>query len=136
MESKAHPDASFPPVYAESADFRLQKVIGPSMRQVNFMACTPLDGDIIVAASLFEERAISLYSVRLAQIIGTLENRGSKSTVALLFHSTYPDVLLSADISGELRAWKWQTGTLLRSWKKLHSRLIYKVDVVSGDPDR
>ncbi|ORY47781.1 WD40 repeat-like protein [Rhizoclosmatium globosum] len=54
------------------------------------------------------------------------------ATAGVVFHPTNPDLLLTADMEFCVKLWDWKQSILVRSWKKHHSRVIWKVAFVPG----
>lgn len=55
-----------------------------------------------------------------------LDNGTHKPVLTLNFHPRETDLLLSSDMEFDIKLWDWRQETMLRSWKKVHTRIIYK----------
>lgn len=96
-------------------------------------------GSLIVATAPSEDRTdkhISIWDAAKNEILSRLDNVTSKPVVFLLFHPSFPELLLSADMEFDVKLWNWREGTLVRWWKKHHTRIIYKLMFVPGDDTR
>jgi WD40 repeat protein len=69
-------------------------------------------------------------------LINTLNNNSLKPVVCLIFHPSFPELCLSADMEFDVKLWNWKEGTLVRWWKKHHSRIIYQLGFIPGDDTR
>ena len=65
-----------------------------------------------------------------------LDNGTHKPVVSLTFHPTRPHLLMSADMEFDVKLWDWESGSLVRSWKKRHTRVIWKAAFVPGYENR
>ncbi len=81
------------------------------------------------------DRCISIWDIQSGTLLKRLDNGSNKSIVLLLFHPQYPNLLLSADMDFDVKVWDWESGDLLGHWKKHHTRIIYKMDLVPGTHD-
>lgn len=87
------------------------------------------------------DRKISIWLLRTAasntpSLYTQLDNGTYKSIMTLTFHPTRPEWLLTSDLDFDVKLWDWRKGVCLKTWKKLHSRIIHKVGVVPGCPER
>ncbi|KAI8815944.1 uncharacterized protein EV422DRAFT_336670 [Fimicolochytrium jonesii] len=138
------PDADLPPppTHLSSADFALSTTCGPVLNEIRALDVTSVSktGQIVAATAGSHDRSdkrISIWDARTGSLLTQLENGTSKPVTCLVFHPESPYLLLSADMEFDVKLWDWRTGTVLRTWKKLHTRIIFRVSVVpGGDYDR
>ncbi|KAJ3012046.1 hypothetical protein HKX48_006515 [Thoreauomyces humboldtii] len=130
-------DADMPPqpVQLSSADFALASTCGPVMNEIRALdvTCVPETGEVIAATAGSHDRSdrrISLWDVRRGTLLAHLDNATSKPITCLAFHPDDPRLLLSADMEFDVKLWEWRSGTLLRSWKKMHTRIIFRTAFV------
>lgn len=85
---------------------------------------------IIAATSGGEDRSdkkISLWDVRSGNLIHHLSNTTTnKPILTVSFHPKQKNLLLTSDMEYDIKIWDWQSGVVLTSWKKAHSRIIHK----------
>lgn len=94
---------------------------------------------IIVATSGGDDRAdrkINIWDVRADTLLVQLENTTTKPVLCLKFHPGFPELLISADMSGDVNLWNWKEEQCIRSWRKHHTRIIYQLEFVPGDDTR
>lgn len=136
-------EIKMPPISseAENASFALAAVCGPSQGPIHVLAVRfiPETAKIIAATVGGEDRgdkSISIWDVRADTLLTQLNNSTSKPVTCLLFHPSYPNLLLSADMSCDVKLWNWEECKLVRWWKKHHSRIIFQLGFVPGDDTR
>lgn len=81
------------------------------------------------------DRCISIWDVRLGTLLKRLDNGSLKSIVTLLFHPLHPHLLFSVDMDFDVKLWDWEQGELLGHWRKHHTRIIYRIELVPGTDD-
>ncbi|KAJ3415221.1 hypothetical protein HDV05_005361 [Chytridiales sp. JEL 0842] len=124
-----------------SADFALSTTCGPvvgSIRAID-VQCIPETGQIIAATSGGDDRAdrmISLWDVRNGRLITQLDNGTHKPVLRLTFHPTKPNLLMTADMEFDVKLWDWEEGVVVRTWKKMHTRIIWKMTFIPGREDK
>ncbi|KAI8898303.1 WD40-repeat-containing domain protein [Globomyces pollinis-pini] len=121
----------------ENSNFALSFVCGPTSGQVRVMDITtiPETGQIIAATSS-DEKGISIWDIQKNNLIHILNNNSIKPIVCLAFHPAYPELLLAADMEFDVKLWNWKDQSLVRWWKKHHSRIIYQIGYIPGDDTR
>ncbi|KAI8928443.1 hypothetical protein BC831DRAFT_448698 [Entophlyctis helioformis] len=139
----AHLEPEMPPMgnVHETANFALSAVCGPSISQPRVLDVRDLQdtGQIIVATAGSEDRldkGISIWDVRKGSLVTHLDNGTIKPIVALLFHPSYPELLLSADMDFDVKLWNWREGRVVRWWRKHHSRIINRMAWLPDDDTR
>ncbi|KAJ3299443.1 hypothetical protein HK104_008949 [Borealophlyctis nickersoniae] len=132
-------DGEMPPLSQEQevADFALASVCGPVLGQIRALDVRdiPETGQIIAASAGGDDRPdkrISIWDVRSGSLVTQLDNGTSKAILALAFHPTRSELLLSADMEFDVKLWDWRRGKLVRCWKKHHTRIVNKVAWVPG----
>ncbi|KAJ3247744.1 Nucleoporin Nup43 [Chytriomyces hyalinus] len=130
----------YPPKELETANFGLSTVCGPVTGHIRAMDVQPKmnAGRIVVATAGGDERndrKISIWDVKKGNLITQLDNGTHKPVLALTFHPDEPHLLLTADMEFNVKLWNWTTGEIIRTWKKHHSRVIWKVAFIPGRPN-
>lgn len=125
----------------ENSSFTLAHVSGPSSGPIKVMAvhCLKDTGRIIAAVAGGDDRLdkkIYVWDIKTDVLVAQLNNSTSKPIISLIFHPSYPELLLSSDMSNDVKLWNWKEGTLIRWWKKHHSRIIFQLGFVPGDDTR
>ena len=125
----------------ENASFALTAVCGPSVGEINVLDVIhdAETGQILVATAGSEDRMdrrICVWDVRKDALVATLDNQTSKPVVAVMFHPSFPELLLSADMSCDVKLWNWKESRCIRWWKRHHSRIIFQIGFVPGDDTR
>jgi WD40 repeat protein len=90
----------------------------------------------IIAITAGEDKEISVWDLRNNQLLLTMNNQTKKPILLLMFHPTYPELFLSADMDFDVKLWNWKDGSLVRWWKKHHTRIIYQLGFIPGDDTR
>jgi WD40 repeat protein len=110
---------------------------GPSNGQIRVMdvRSIPETGQIIAIVA-GTDKDISVWDVKQNDLINSLSNGSIKPVVCLAFHPTFPELFISADMDFDVKLWNWKEGSLVRWWKKHHSRIIYQLDFLPGDDTR
>ncbi|KAJ3129145.1 hypothetical protein HK098_002386 [Nowakowskiella sp. JEL0407] len=148
---------NFPPAskIAETSDFALSSVCGPTLGQVRAMDVTVFpETDKVITATAGEDRTnrkISIWNVKSGHLLCQLENTSPKPIVSLQFHPTNHELIMSSDMEFDVKLWNWKSAMvsksakdqvsdvevnpLLRHWRKLHSRIIYKTAFIPGKDD-
>jgi hypothetical protein len=116
-----------------NSNFALSKACGPlpSIRVMDVQTL-PETGQI-VAITAGKEKELAVWDVRENCILATLENSTVKPVVIVHFHPSFPELALSADMENDIKLWNWKESTLVRWWKKHHSRIIYQLGFIPGD---
>jgi WD40 repeat protein len=127
--------------HKENACFALSSVCGPSSGPIQVLAVhtNPETGQIVAATSGGEDRSqkmICIWDIRKDELISQLDNSTIKPVTCLKFHPSFPNLLLSADISCDIKLWNWNEGKVIRWWKKHHSRIIFQIEFIPGDDTR
>ncbi|KAI8913685.1 WD40-repeat-containing domain protein [Gorgonomyces haynaldii] len=123
----------------ESCSFALANICGPSVGQIKVIDVTSAEGRLVCATTGGEERSdrfISIWDLKKDTLINNLDNQTSKPIVQCVFHPTFPELLLTGDLAGDVKLWNWQENHLVKHWKRHHSRIIFKIGFVPGDPTR
>ncbi|KAJ3111501.1 protein with putative role during mitosis [Phlyctochytrium bullatum] len=123
----------------ETADFALLTQCGPVTGHIRALAVQDMDASsVIIASSGGEDRSdrkISIWDARSGSLESQLDNGTQKPVTGLAFHPTRKNLLISTDMEFDVKLWDWQTGELLRCWKKLHRRIIWRVAFVPRRDD-
>jgi WD40 repeat protein len=90
----------------------------------------------IIAITAGSDKDISVWNIRENQLMKTLNNGSIKPVVCLMFHPSFPELFLSADMEFDVKLWNWKDGSMVRWWKKHHSRIIYQISILPGDDTR
>lgn len=53
-----------------------------------------------------------------------------------MFHPAFPELFLTADMDFDVKLWNWKDASLVRWWKKHHSRIIFQIGFIPGDDTR
>ncbi|KAJ3230549.1 hypothetical protein HDU81_004426 [Chytriomyces hyalinus] len=127
----------YPPKELETANFGLSTTCGPVPGHIRAMDVQPKmnAGRIVVATAGGDERndrKISIWDVKKGNLITQLDNGTHKPVLALAFHPDEPHLLLTTDMEFNAKLWNWTTGEIVRTWKKHHSRVIWKVAFIPG----
>ncbi|KAL2918528.1 hypothetical protein HK105_201929 [Polyrhizophydium stewartii] len=130
-----------PPDLHETSDFALAAVCGPSISQARVLDVRdmPESGQVIVATAGGDDRndkGISLWEMRSGSLLSHLDNGTIKQVVAILFHPSFPELLLTADMEFDVKLWNWREGRVVRWWRKHHTRIIFRLAWIPGDETR
>ncbi|KAH9270410.1 hypothetical protein BASA83_007409 [Batrachochytrium salamandrivorans] len=125
----------------ETVNFALSNVCGPSIAKIRVLDIRdiPDTGQVIVATAGSEDRhskGISFWEMRSGALISHLDNGTVKHITSLLFHPSFPELLLSADMEFDVKLWNWREGKVVRWWRKHHSRVINRISSIPGDDTR
>ncbi|KXS17027.1 WD40 repeat-like protein [Gonapodya prolifera JEL478] len=120
------------PSRPESAEFAFAGSCGPfvSAARVLDVAVRP-DGSVISAtcpADPHLDRTISIHLLTLPgpHLVRSLDTGTPRPVVALSFHPTNPTWLLTADMDHCVKLWDVDTGAVLRTWRKWHTRVVHR----------
>jgi hypothetical protein len=139
----AQEEAKMPPLSSEpeNASFALAAVCGPSLGPIQVLAVhsIPETGQIVAATAGGEDRSdkrICIWDIRDDTLLTQLDNSTVKAVTSLMFHPSFPNLLLSSDMAYDVKLWNWKENTPVRHWKKHHSRIIFQLGFVPGDDTR
>eukprot|EP00842_Homolaphlyctis_polyrhiza_P003126 jgi/Hompol1/3814/HPOL_006755-RA len=99
----------------ETSNFALSAVSGPTVSQVTVMDTRDLPdtGQLTTAGGGDKlDKGISIWDVRSGTLLTHLDNGTVKPIVALLFHPSFPELLVSADMEFDVKLWNWRQGTI------------------------
>ncbi|KAJ3326102.1 hypothetical protein HDU76_013013 [Blyttiomyces sp. JEL0837] len=125
----------------ETAEFAFSLRCGPVVGHIRALDVSymPETRRIVAASSGGDDRSdkkISLWDVRSGNLLGQIDNGTHKPIVSITFHPEKPNLLLTADMEFDVKLWDWETGALVRCWKKHHTRVIWKIAFVPGCNDK
>jgi WD40 repeat protein len=126
----------------QTSNFAASSILGPSTVHIRAMDVASFSdtGEVIVATGGGQDRSDRRISIWNAKggggLIKQLDNASGKPITVLTFHPTDPKLLLSADMDFSVKLWDWRdSGTPIRIWRKMHSRIIYKAVFIGGGGD-
>ncbi|KAI8815487.1 hypothetical protein BJ742DRAFT_848322 [Cladochytrium replicatum] len=136
----------------ETAEFEMSSICGPLLGHVRTLdvRVIPETGQVIAATAGGDHRSdrrISIWDLRTGGLLCQIKNTTHRPVVTLTFHPTRPELLMTSDMEFDVKLWnleRWITdgqetrfneagqSELLRCWKKLHTRVIYRIAFVPG----
>ena len=125
----------------ESSTFALSAISGPSIGSVKVfdVKCLPDTGQLVAATSGCEDgsdKNINIWDINSDTLLAQLDNGTVKPVVCLMFHPNFDELLLSADMACDVKLWNWKEKSVVRWWKRHHSRIIFQLGFLPGDNTR
>ena len=125
----------------ETSNFALASLCGPSIGHMRALDVRdiPETGQVIAATTGCDDgsdKGISIWDIRNNNLITHLNNNTVKPVISVLFHPTYQELLLTADMEFDVKLWNWKENKPVRWWKKHHTRIIYQLAWIPGDDTR
>lgn len=124
------------PKFQETSNFALSTFCGPLSVHIRALDVSSLEnGESVVAVAGGQDRSdrrITIWNIKTGYLVQRLENNTHKPIVCLQFHPTKVGLLLSCDMEHDVKLWDWKLGEQVRSWKKMHTRIIYQCVFISS----